>query len=180
MAPCLTTAVDPPSCVSAYSHIPSPIQKPSSPTPPRVSVGVSPIRVQRTPTRTFVSRGLSPVPMIDILPPDIAAMLMETQNSQAYAPYQTPIRLRRLAEVVSPVSVTSSESENENERPLTRSRTRAHSPEIIPETQVWSDEELPVRLYLLLFRIYLLTQSFQTVVPVKLEKASSYKRRKVF
>src|SRR6266852_7037691 len=94
MAPCPTTAVDPPPTrISTYSHTPSSIQKPSSsPPPPCVSVGVSPICVQHTPMRTFVSRGVSPAPFEDNILPDLAAWFasipMETQVSlaQQYSP----------------------------------------------------------------------------------------------
>jgi hypothetical protein len=137
MGPRPTTPVIPP-CIFACTGVPSPcapIQRPS--TPPRVSVGVSPIRVQRTPTRTFVSRGLSPVPFEHLLPPDLASFFggIETQTTQAFPPI-------RLTEVI---SVTSSESEDDNENPHSISRVRAYSPDIVPETQVESDEELPVR-----------------------------------
>jgi hypothetical protein len=145
MGPRPTTPVNPP-CVPVSTCVP-PIQKLS--TPPRVSVGVSPIRPQHIPTRTFVSRGVSPVPMIDLLPPDLAAMLMETQVSQAYC----PISLTKA------ISVTSSESENEHGKAPSRFRSRARSPEFVPETQEESDEEFVVRPHLL-SRIYLLRRLF--------------------
>ena len=140
MGPCLSTPVITScffTCTGVLSPC-SPIQKPS--TPPRVSVGVSPIRVQKTPTRTFVSRGQSPVPLENLLPPDLASFFagIETQTTQHLSPTQ-------LEEVI---SVT--ESESDDEYPLSRSKIRAYSPDVVPETQVKSDEELPVCLHLLL------------------------------
>jgi hypothetical protein len=146
--------VNPPR-VSILSSVPptcSPIRKSS--TAPHVSVGVSPIRAQPTPTimRTFVSRGLSPIPFEELLPPDIATFFngLETQITQASYPPIWPAKV--IPQTTDTSSVT--ESESETNEPLLRSKTRARSPEIIPETQVWSDEEVPVRLYLLVSCMY--------------------------
>jgi hypothetical protein len=104
-------------------------------TPPRVSVGVSPIRIQRTPPRTLVSRGCSPTPLFDLLPPDIAAFFNSTQmqletTQQSLVPVHSPTRLTD-SEVI---SLTSSESDNDGS--FIKRTTRAHSPDIVPETQV--------------------------------------------
>jgi hypothetical protein len=163
MEPRPTTPVNPPSgsiCARVTSGCP-PVQKPSTP-PPCVSVGVSPIRVQRTPTRTFASRGVSPPALVESLPPSLAAWLhdisqmdalmapwdstrvltrarypgleMDTRTTQPTCP---PIRSASL------ISIT--ESDSEADGPQKRSKIRQRSQEIVPETQVESGNEMPVR-----------------------------------
>jgi hypothetical protein len=148
-----TTPVKPSlACGSICTHVMStrpPVQKASTP-PPCISVEVSPSRVQRTPTRSFVSRGVSPaVPFERFLPPDLAAwwaaIPLETQISQSTRPL---VRIR------SHISIT--ESGSEADGPQKRSRTRVDSQEFVPETQVESDDEMPVCPHFQTSRIYLL------------------------
>jgi hypothetical protein len=117
----------------------------NAPSPPAcISVGVE------TTPRTFVSRGVL-VSFDEFLPPEIVEFFnstqMQTQATQAFPPV-------RLSEEV--ISVT--ESDSEPERPHIRTRTRFHSPEIVPETQVESDgstdEEFRIRLLLLSHILY--------------------------
>jgi hypothetical protein len=73
--------------------------------------------------------------MLDLLPPDIAAFFNSTQmRSTQQSPVHTPPHL------VDPdiISLASSESDSDNirKRPLLHSRTRARSPELVPETQL--------------------------------------------
>ena len=145
-------------------HPSSPVPSPRTPTrksstPPRVLVGVSPICVQHTPPRTLVSRGCSPIPMLDLLPPDIAAffnstqMQLSTQASDLSVP--SPIQVG----VLDVISLTSSESDSEG--PFLGSRIRARSPTLVPETQVAGGfvMDVLVRPHLCIYT--LLTQVFR-------------------
>jgi hypothetical protein len=177
MGPRLTTPVNPPrvSICACVASVCTPVQKPLTP-PLCISVGVSPIRIHRTPTQTFASKASSPVPLEKLLPPNLAAFFseidVETQTTQP-ACQCPPIRS------ASPISLT--ESDSEADAPLLRSRIRLCSPEIIPETQVESDKDLPVRPCLLISRIYLmihlLIQCLQRFL--KPESASESKHRKI-
>ena len=127
MGPRPTTPVNP-SCGPARTHIlPSPTGRPS--TPPCVSVGVSPISVQRTPMRTFASKGVSPPVLEETLPPSLAAWLHCILQMETIAPWDShPLPLTPAEAIL----VT--DLGNEDERPFPRFVTRAHSPEVIPET----------------------------------------------
>ena len=114
------------------SPIPSPhtlAQKPS--TPPRFSVGVSPIHIQHMPPQTLVSRGCSPVPIFNLLPPNLVSLFNDTQMQTTQG-----LLVHSATRLVDPdiVSVTSSKSDNEG--PSLKDTTRAHSLDIVPETQV--------------------------------------------
>ena len=89
-----------------------------------------------------MSRGLSPIPIEDLLPPDITAFLnstemQTTQQSPVQSPVHTPPHLVD-PDVIS-LSDLESDSDNIPKRPVLESflqpRTRARSPEIVPETQ---------------------------------------------
>src|SRR6267154_454689 len=106
-------------------------RKPLTLTPPHVSVGLSLTHIQHTPPHTLMSRDCSLTPLFDLLPPNLAAFLNSTQmQTTQNSPVHSPTRL------ADPdiVSVTSLESDNE--APSLKGRTRAHSPDIVPETQV--------------------------------------------
>jgi hypothetical protein len=97
---------------SDSSPVPNLTRKLSTPPAPRVSVGISPIRAQHTPLRMLVSRGCSPVPMISLLPPDIAAFFNSTQM-QLTQDSESSVALPVHLGVSDVISVTSSESDNE-------------------------------------------------------------------
>jgi hypothetical protein len=63
----------------------APVWRPS--TPPRLPASVLPVCVQRTPLRTFISRGQSPTPFQDLLPPNLASFLCDTQMGTRLAPF---------------------------------------------------------------------------------------------
>ena len=119
---------------SPSSPVPTLVPNPLTLGPQGVLVGETPIRAQRTPPRTLISRGCSPIPTLD-LPPEIAAFFnstqMQLQTTQESEPVFLPVRPQD-PEVI---SLTSSGSQD-SERPFSKSRMRARSPTIVPETQV--------------------------------------------
>ncbi len=135
MGPWSTT----PPCIPDHSCVsPSPVRRPL--TPSRISVGAPLIHVQDVPTRTFILRAVSPKPLqiVDLLPSSLAASLDNFSPFSLGMGMETQVRPTDPLQLAEVISVTESKSETQdiNERFLSMFTARAHSPEIVLESQV--------------------------------------------
>lgn len=131
VSPMSLRPITPPSVSLAHA----PNRKPS--TPMRVSAGVLPIPIQRTPPRTLVSRGVSPIPLEDLIPTEFASIFYTQLQTQV--PGIVTLPALPTSPTHSPAwlnVISATESETEEERPLIQARNRAHSPEIVPDSQL--------------------------------------------